>query len=647
MNDDQPNGNPWTKNLLIWGGVIVALFFAMSLFTARGDAGAAQIPYSEFRAKVADGSVADVAVGESRITGHLKNNESFTTIPIPNDMSLPALLQGAGVKYAGRAPEEPNVLMYILINALPILLIVGVAFFALRQVQKGGGSGAMGFGKSKAKLLTERQGRVTFEDVAGIDEAREELEEIVEFLRDPGRFSKLGGQIPKGALLVGSPGTGKTLLARAIAGEAGVPFFTISGSDFVEMFVGVGASRVRDMFEQAKKNAPCIVFIDEIDAVGRHRGHGLGNSNDEREQTLNQLLVEMDGFEANEGIIIIAATNRPDVLDPALLRPGRFDRRITVPLPDIEGRVRILEVHMKKVPLAPDVDARTIARGTPGMSGADLANLVNEAALLAARLKKRLVAMAQFEHAKDRIIMGTEWRSLVMTEDEKKMTAYHEAGHALVSIFEPACDPIHKATIIPRGGALGMVVSMPERDNYSFHRDKMHGRLAMAMGGRVAEEVIFGHDKVSSGASGDIQSATKLARAMVMQWGMSEKLGPLQYEDQQEGYLGMAASQRLSMSDDTARLIDSEVRALVDGGHARATEVITVNVDKLHLIAKALLEFETITGEEIRDLIDKGQIDRPDAPVGPLRPAAISGSAVPKSGKRFTGGGGQAAPAGA
>ena len=645
MNDDQPSPNPWIRSLLVWGGIFLALLLVVSMFGPRDQASGSAIAYSDFRAKVAEGTVSEVQVSADQITGKFSNGDKFSTVPIPGDTGLTQLLTTNRVKFAGRPKEEMGVLAYILIQALPFMLIMGIAFFALRQVQKGGGGGgAMGFGKSKAKLLTERQGRVTFDDVAGIDEAREELEEIVEFLKDPGRFSKLGGKIPKGALLVGSPGTGKTLLARAIAGEAGVPFFSISGSDFVEMFVGVGASRVRDMFEQAKKNAPCIVFIDEIDAVGRHRGHGLGNSNDEREQTLNQLLVEMDGFEANEGIIIIAATNRPDVLDPALLRPGRFDRRIPVPLPDIDGRAKILEVHMKKVPLAPDVDPRTIARGTPGMSGADLANLVNEAALLAARLKKRLVSMAQFEAAKDRIIMGTEWRSLVMTEDEKKMTAYHEAGHALVSMFEPACDPIHKATIIPRGGALGMVVSLPERDRYSYHRDKMYGDLAMSMGGRVAEELIFGYDKVSSGASGDIKQVTKLARAMVMQWGMSDKLGPLQYEDQQESYLGYGGSQRLMMSDETSKLIDSEVRALVDGGYARANEVLKGNEDKLHLIAKALLEYETLTGDEIRELIDTGKIDRPEPPAGGIvSPVPVRGTAIPKAGKKFGSG---AAPQG-
>ena len=634
MNEEPPSGNPWMKSLLVWGGIFLALFLAVSLFGAKGDLTATQIAYSDFRAKVADGSVADATVGEQRITGKFKNGEAYATTPIPNDGTLAPLLQQYGVKYQGKsADEEHSILIYILIQILPFVLIGAVLFFAMRQVQKGGGGGAMGFGKSKAKLLTEKAGRVTFNDVAGIDEAREELEEIVEFLRDPQRFSKLGGQIPKGALLVGSPGTGKTLLARAIAGEAQVPFFTISGSDFVEMFVGVGASRVRDMFEQAKKNAPCILFIDEIDAVGRSRGHGLGNSNDEREQTLNQLLVEMDGFEANEGIIIIAATNRPDVLDPALLRPGRFDRQVVVPVPDIEGREKILSVHMKKVPLAPDVDARVIARGTPGFAGADLANLCNEAALMAARRNARVVEMRDFEKAKDKIYMGPERVSMVMTDEEKKMTAYHEAGHALVSINEPASDPIHKATIIPRGRALGMVMRLPERDSYSYHRDKMHANLSVSMGGRVAEELIFGYDKVSSGASGDIQYATGLARNMVTKWGMSDKLGPLQYEDSQEGYLGMGGSQRLFGSDETNKLIDSEIKALVDKGYDRAVEILKAQEEQLHTLAKALLEYETLTGDEIKELAATGKLDRPDAPSGTPLPAAINGTSVPRSGK--------------
>jgi len=655
MNDGQdpnrdpgrePGGNPWVKSLMVWGGIFLALLLVVSMFGGGAAPQGTQIPYSDFRSKVAEGTVKEVQIAPNLISGTLKSNEAFTTVPVANDTGLPQLLEENNVKYAGAAPEQQSLLLIILVQALPFLLILGVAFFALRQVQKGGGSGAMGFGKSKAKLLTERQGRVTFDDVAGIDEAREELEEIVEFLRDPQRFSKLGGQIPKGALLVGSPGTGKTLLARAIAGEAGVPFFTISGSDFVEMFVGVGASRVRDMFEQAKKNAPCIVFIDEIDAVGRHRGHGLGNSNDEREQTLNQLLVEMDGFEANEGIIIIAATNRPDVLDPALLRPGRFDRQVVVPIPDIDGREKILGVHMKKVPLAPDVNSRTIARGTPGFSGADLANLVNEAALLAARRSKRLVAMQEFEDAKDKVMMGAERRSMVMTEDEKKMTAYHEAGHAIVAVHEPASDPIHKATIIPRGRALGMVMRLPERDSYSYHRDKMHANLSVSMGGRVAEELIFGHDKVSSGASSDISYATSLARNMVTKWGMSDKLGPLQYEDQYEGYLGMGGNQRTMTSSETNKLIDGEIRKLVDDAHARAKHLLTEYRDQLELLAEALLEYETLNGEEIAQLLKDGKIDRPDRPAGPSVTRPVRGSAIPKAGKRFSGSGG-AAPQGA
>ena len=635
MNDEQPSGNPWIKNLLVWGGVFLALALVASMFNARSEVAATQISYSDFKNKVQAGQVEKVEVGEKQIAGKTKDGKQFTTTPLPNDTTLPDLLQKSGVQAVGKTPDEGNMLIYLLLQVFPILLVLGLAVFIIRQMQKGGSSGAMGFGKSKAKMLTEKQGRVTFSDVAGIDEAREELEEIVDFLKDPTRFSKLGGQIPKGALLVGQPGTGKTLLARAIAGEAGVPFFTISGSDFVEMFVGVGASRVRDMFEQAKKNAPCIVFIDEIDAVGRHRGHGLGNSNDEREQTLNQLLVEMDGFEANEGIIIIAATNRPDVLDPALLRPGRFDRQVVVPLPDIEGREKILNVHMKKVPLAPDVEARVIARGTPGFSGADLANLVNEAALLAARRTKRLVALPEFEDAKDKVRMGAVRRSMVMDDDEKKMTAYHEAGHALVIMHEPAHDPIHKATIIPRGGALGMVMHMPERDRYSYHRDKMHADLATAMGGRVAEEIIFGHDKVSSGASSDIQYATRLARAMVTKWGMSAKLGPLQYEETQESYLGYGGSNRTMGSDETNKLIDAEIRALVDGAHSRATVILKKNIKQLHLLAKALLDLETLTGDEIKELIASGKIDREEKPGSAPPIAEVRGSAIPKAGRKI------------
>ena len=650
MNDDkEPQGNPWVRSAMIWAGVLVALVLFVSMFENKGAAlSGTGIAYSEFRSKVQDGAVKEVAIAPDRITGVLTNNQKFSTVPV-NDPNLPGLLNDYGVKYSGQQEEQPSFWMILVYQSLPFLLILGIAFFVLRQMQKGGGaSGAMGFGKSKAKLLTEKSGRVTFADVAGIDEAREELEEIVEFLKDPGKFSRLGGKIPKGALLVGSPGTGKTLLARAIAGEAGVPFFTISGSDFVEMFVGVGASRVRDMFEQAKKSAPCIVFIDEIDAVGRHRGAGLGNGNDEREQTLNQLLVEMDGFEANEGIIIIAATNRPDVLDPALLRPGRFDRQVVVPRPDIEGRVKILEVHMKKVPLAPDVDARTIARGTPGFSGADLANLVNEAALMAARRGKRLVAMSEFEAAKDKVMMGAERRSMVMTEDEKKMTAYHEAGHAIVAMHEPASDPIHKATIIPRGRALGMVMRLPERDSYSYHRDKMYANLAVSMGGRVAEEIIFGYDKVSSGASGDIQYATRLARDMVTQWGMSDKLGPLQYEEQQgETFLGYSQSQRVHMSNETAKAIDQEIRSIVDAGYARATDVLKGHESQLHLLANALLEYETLSGDEIKTLLDKGEIVREDGTLIKPDIKPVSGTSIPRAGGRRTKPVGGAAPQGA
>ena len=648
MKDEQePKSNPMLRNLAIWSAIIVALLLVASIFGGSSES-ANGISYSSFRDKVEAGEVKSVAIAPERISGKLQNDEAFVTVPIPGDNSLYPLLDEKGVDVQGKAEEQPSLILILLYQALPFLLILGIAFFVLRQMQKGGGAGgAMGFGKSKAKLLTEKHGKVTFDDVAGIDEAREELQEIVEFLKDPQKFSRLGGKIPKGALLVGSPGTGKTLLARAIAGEAGVPFFSISGSDFVEMFVGVGASRVRDMFEQAKKNAPCIVFIDEIDAVGRSRGAGLGNQNDEREQTLNQLLVEMDGFEANEGIIIVAATNRPDVLDPALLRPGRFDRQVVVPRPDIDGRVKILAVHMKKVPLAPDVDGRVIARGTPGFSGADLANLVNEAALLAARRGKRLVAMQEFEDAKDKVMMGTERKSMVMTEDEKKMTAYHEAGHAIVSIYEAASDPIHKATIIPRGRALGMVMRLPERDNYSYHRDKMHANLSVSMGGRVAEELIFGYDKVSSGASSDIQYATSLARDMVTQWGMSDAMGPLQYEERQEGYLGYGMSQRSAMSDETARKIDAEIRKLVEGGHKRATQLLTTHNEQLHLLANALLEFETLSGDEINQLLESGKFERDDGKV--VKPSSIPtvGTAIPKAGRGKSAPVGGATPQGA
>ena len=516
----------------------------------------------------------------------------------------------------------------ILISWFPILLMIGVWVFFMRQMQSGGGK-AMGFGKSKAKLLTEKHGRVTFEDVAGVDEAKEDLEEIVEFLKDPHKFQRLGGKIPKGALLVGPPGTGKTLLARAIAGEANVPFFTISGSDFVEMFVGVGASRVRDMFEQAKKNAPCIIFIDEIDAVGRHRGAGLGGGNDEREQTLNQLLVEMDGFEANEGVILIAATNRPDVLDPALLRPGRFDRQVVVPNPDVMGREKILRVHMKNVPLAPDVDAKVLARGTPGFSGADLSNLVNEAALLAARRNKRVVTHAEFEYAKDKVMMGAERKSMAMSEEEKRLTAYHEAGHAIVAMNVPAADPVHKATIIPRGRALGMVMQLPEGDRYSMKLKQMTSRLAIMMGGRVAEEQTFGEENVTSGAQSDIEQATKLAKAMVTRWGYSKELGFVAYGDnQEEVFLGHSVARNQNVSEATSQLIDKEVRRLVDEAYTSAKKILKTKSKDLEALAKGLLEYETLTGDEIKDLI-KGKPPHRDSGASAPPPAEATPSVPP------------------
>ncbi|MFD1787478.1 ATP-dependent zinc metalloprotease FtsH [Sphingomonas floccifaciens] len=652
-NDKQPSpgggGNPWMKSLMIWVGILLALALFVQLFDTRGTTATGnEIAYSTFLDRVDEGTVKEVAISRDVIVGKTTAGEAFRTrpLPVPDTTLIPTLRQ-KGVTVSARAEEGSSIWAALLVQSLPFLLFIGIAFFVVRQMQKNSGAGgAMGFGKSRAKMLTQKEGRVTFDDVAGIDEAREELQEVVEFLKDPSKFARLGGKIPKGALLVGSPGTGKTLLARAIAGEAGVPFFTISGSDFVEMFVGVGASRVRDMFEQAKKSAPCIVFIDEIDAVGRHRGAGLGNGNDEREQTLNQLLVEMDGFEANEGIIIVAATNRPDVLDPALLRPGRFDRQVVVPRPDIEGRIKILEVHMKKVPLAPDVDSRVIARGTPGFSGADLANLVNEAALTAARKGKRLVAMLEFEEAKDKVMMGAERRSMVMTEDEKRMTAYHEAGHAIVSIHEPASDPIHKATIIPRGRALGMVMRLPERDSYSYHRDKMYANLAVAMGGRVAEEVIFGYDKVSSGASGDIQYATGLARDMVTKWGMSDKVGPVEYaQPEGESFLGYSSSQPVRMSNATAQLIDDEIKNIVEGGLTRAKQVLGEHIDQLHTLAQALLEYETLSGEEIKRLIAGEDLGRPD-PGAKTSSVPMRGTSIPKT-KRPSGPFGSAAPQGA
>jgi len=633
--------NNFGKNFALWiiiGLLLLALF---NLFQSSGGrAPQGELAYSDLVTAVEKGQVGDAKVQGNTISGHYNQSGgggSFQTY-FPEGTDIVNKMTQAGVKVQAAAPEGPNLLLTTLMSWLPMLLLIGVWIFFMRQMQSGGGK-AMGFGKSRARLLTERTGRVTFDDVAGIDEAKQELEEIVEFLKDPQKFQRLGGKIPKGVLLVGPPGTGKTLTARAVAGEANVPFFTISGSDFVEMFVGVGASRVRDMFEQGKKNAPCIIFIDEIDAVGRHRGAGLGGGNDEREQTLNQLLVEMDGFEANEGVILIAATNRPDVLDPALLRPGRFDRQVVVPNPDIMGREKILKVHMRKVPLAPDVDPRVIARGTPGFSGADLANLVNEAALLAARRGKRVVAHAEFEEAKDKVMMGAERRSMVMTDAEKKTTAYHEAGHAIVGLYVPEHDPIHKATIIPRGRALGMVVSLPENDRISWAKIQMESRLAMTFGGRLAEELIFGPERVTSGASSDIQAATNLARAMVTEWGMSPKLGRLRYSSNgQEVFLGHSVTQTQNISEETAKIIDEEMRRLIEEAESKARNILTEHIDQLHLLANALLEFETLTGDEVRGLILRGEpIVRPepnDEPPPPKRPTSGKRTSVPSGGAK-------------
>jgi cell division protease FtsH len=569
-------------------------------------------------ADAAAGHISDVTIKGQEISGHLntENGREFRTLVPENENVVNRLetLKANGVVIKVQKPEgEPFNFVSFLMFYGPPLLLIGFWIYMFRQMQGKGGSGAMGFGKSRARMLTEAQGRITFEDVAGIEEAKQELQEVVEFLKDPQKFQRLGGKIPKGALLIGPPGTGKTLVARAVAGEANVPFFTISGSDFVEMFVGVGASRVRDMFEQAKKNAPCIIFIDEIDAVGRHRGAGLGGGNDEREQTLNQLLVEMDGFEANEGIIIVAATNRPDVLDPALLRPGRFDRQVVIPLPDVKGREKILNVHVKKVPLAKNVDLSILARGTPGFSGADLANLVNEAALLAARRGKRVVGMDEFESAKDKVMMGAERKSMAMSDEEKKLTAYHEAGHAVIALHEPESDPIHKATIIPRGRALGLVMRLPERDRISMSRAKLHADLTVAMGGRVAEELIFGHDKVTTGASSDIKMATDIARRMVTEWGMSDRLGPLHYgPDQEEVFLGYSVGQSKSLSDGTSAIVDEEVRKIVDAAYERAQMLLNKFIGELHTVAKALLEYEMLSGEEIKALLRGEAIIRDD-----------------------------------
>jgi len=596
------------RNLVMWA---IIVFLTIGLYNMFNNPQNIQqkndISFSEFLKEVDNGRVAQVNIEGNNISGILSDGNNFTTYA-PNDPNLVEKLSNKGVGITATPTEDkmPS-LLGVLLSWFPMLLLIGVWIFFMRQMQ-GGKGGAMGFGRSKAKLMSDSKKKVTFPDVAGVEEAKEEVQEVVEFLKDPRKFMRLGGKIPKGVLLVGPPGTGKTLLAKAIAGEADVPFFTISGSDFVEMFVGVGASRVRDMFEQGKKNAPCIIFVDELDAVGRSRGAGLGGGNDEREQTLNQILVEMDGFETNEGVVIVAATNRPDVLDPALLRPGRFDRQVVVPLPDIIGREQILKIHAKKISLGPDVKLKTIAKGTPGFSGADLANLANESALLAARKNKRIVTMQDFEDAKDKVMMGAERKSMVMTEDDKKLTAYHESGHAIVALNEEASDPIHKATIIPRGRALGVVWTLPERDKYSHSREYLEANISKAMGGRIAEELIFGHKKVTSGAASDIQMATKLAKDMVTRFGMSNELGPLTYgENEDEVFLGRSITRQQHMSEETAKKVDIEIKKIVDTGYKRAKKILTEKIDDMHKLAKALILYETLTGEEIMDLIFKNK----------------------------------------
>jgi cell division protease FtsH len=619
--------------LLVVIGLLLVMLFSM--FQGPGSVPAqSMMPFSEFMNRVNDGKVADVAIRGHIVSGHLTDGGSGFSTYLPDDSSITDKLLAKNVKIVAQPEDKGPSFIEILFNYAPILLMLGVWIFIFRQMQGGGGK-AMGFGRSRARMLTEKTGKVTFDDVAGVDEAKQELQEVVDFLKDPAKFQKLGGKIPKGVLLVGPPGTGKTLIARAVAGEANVPFFTISGSDFVEMFVGVGASRVRDMFEQGKKHAPCIIFIDEIDAVGRHRGAGLGGGNDEREQTLNQLLVEMDGFEANEGVILIAATNRPDVLDPALLRPGRFDRQVVVPNPDINGREKIIKVHMRKVPLANDVDAKVIARGTPGFSGADLANLVNEAALLAARSNKTAVGMKELELAKDKVMMGAERRSMAMTDEEKSLTAYHEGGHALVGLNVPQSDPLHKITIIPRGRALGVTMNLPERDKYSMTLTELTSKIAMMFGGRVAEELIFGKENVTTGASSDIQQATALARRMVMEFGMSDKLGRVRYNaNEQEIFLGHSVAQQQNVSEATSQIIDTEVRRLIEEGETKARDILTKHIGDLHIIAKALLEYETLSGEEVKALLRGEPIVRTeDNDTPPTAKAAVSGkrSSVPTS----------------
>ena len=625
--------NDVAKNLILWVVIAVVLLSVFQNFGDRSSSGQTLI-YSDFLTQVKQGQVSEVMIEGQNITGKMSSGTLFTTYsPETSNSALIGDLERANVSIIGKPPEQPSLLTHIFVSWFPFIVLIGLWIFFMRQMQGGGGGrGAMSFGKSKARLLGEDQINITFNDVAGVDEAKEEVGELVEFLRDPSKFQKLGGKIPRGVLMVGAPGTGKTLLAKAISGEAKVPFFTISGSDFVEMFVGVGASRVRDMFEQAKKHSPCIIFIDEIDAVGRHRGAGLGGGHDEREQTLNQLLVEMDGFEGNEGVIVIAATNRPDVLDPALLRPGRFDRQVVVPLPDVRGRSQILKVHMRKVPAAENVDAMVIARGTPGFSGADLANLVNEAALFAARANKKMVTMGEFERAKDKIMMGAERKSMIMKESEKKLTAYHEAGHAIVGRLVPEHDPVYKVSIIPRGRALGVTMFLPEEDRYSFSRKHLESQLSSLFGGRIAEQLIFGEDAVTTGASNDIERATSIARSMVTQWGMSDRMGALTYnEEEGEVFLGKSMGRQKSVSDETAQAIDSEIRTIIDRNYQRAVDLLKQNEKLLHLMADALMKYETIDAGQI-DLIMKGKEPGPPSDWGDdeIKPSDTGGDTSSK-----------------
>lgn len=622
------------KNLILWLVIAVVLITVFNGFSP-GAGTNNQVAYSQFISQVNNGAVRKVDIDGRMITAQSRTGDTFSTVIPLNDPELINDLISNNVEVVGKPPEEPSILTSIFISWFPMLLLIGVWIFFMRQMQGGGGRGAMTFGKSKARLMGEDQIKTTFNDVAGCDEAKEEVSELVEYLRDPSKFQRLGGKIPKGVLMVGPPGTGKTLLAKAIAGEAKVPFFSISGSDFVEMFVGVGASRVRDMFEQAKKSAPCIIFIDEIDAVGRQRGAGLGGGHDEREQTLNQMLVEMDGFEGNEGIIVIAATNRPDVLDPALLRPGRFDRQVMVGLPDVRGREQILKVHMRKVPLGDDVDASLIARGTPGFSGADLANLVNEAALFSARLNKRVVSMEEFEKAKDKIMMGAERRSMVMTEEEKAMTAYHEAGHAIVGRLVPEHDPVYKVSIIPRGRALGVTMYLPEQDRVSHSKQHLESMISSLFGGRLAEQIIYGDEKVTTGASNDIERATMIARKMVTQWGLSEKMGPLLYaDDEGEVFLGRSVTQHKHMSDETARAIDQEIKLFIDRNYDRAKRILEENIDILHSMKDALMKYETIDADQIDDLMNRREVREPRDWVKPDRNDDSSGGAKTSSEQR-------------